>query len=74
VLKQNLLTITPETPTLDALQMMREENIGCLPVIKNERLAGLITAYDFLTVSAKLFEERLRNFDTKSDDKIAAAH
>jgi CBS domain-containing protein len=74
VLKQNLLTITPETPTLDALQMMREENIGCLPFIKNERLAGLITAYDFLTVSAKLFEERLRNFDTKSDDKIAAAH
>ncbi len=74
VMKQNLLTIKPETPTLDALYLMREENIGCLPVIKNEKLVGLITAYDFLTVSAKLFEERLRNFDTKSDEKIAAAH
>ena len=62
VMKQNLITITPETPTLAALGLMRDKNIGCLPVIKNEKLVGLITAYDFLTVSAKLFEERLINF------------
>ena len=37
-------------------------NIGCLPIVKDERLIGLITAYDFLTVSAKLFEEKLKNF------------
>ncbi len=62
VMKQNLTTIRPETPTLEALSLMREKNIGCLPVIKNERLVGLVTAHDFLTVSAKLFEERLMNF------------
>lgn len=62
VMKQNLITVKPETPTLEALELMREKNIGCLPVIKNEKLVGLITAYDFLTVSAKLFEEKLRNF------------
>ena len=62
VMKCNLFTIAPETSTLEALFLMREKNIGCLPVIKNERLVGLITAYDFLTVSAKLFEERLVNF------------
>lgn len=62
VMKQNVITIKPETPTLEALFLMREKNIGCLPVVKNEKLVGLITAYDFLTVSAKLFEERLINF------------
>jgi CBS domain-containing protein len=62
VMKQNLVTVRPETPTLEALSLMREKNIGCLPVIKNERLVGLVTAHDFLTVSAKLFEERLINF------------
>jgi CBS domain-containing protein len=62
VMKRNLITIPPETPTLDAVRLMREKNIGCLPVIKNEKLVGLITAYDFLTVSVKLFEERLRDF------------
>ena len=62
VMKQDVITIKPETPTLEALFLMREKNIGCLPVVKNEKLIGLITAYDFLTVSAKLFEERLINF------------
>ena len=63
VMTENLVTITPETPTLDALTLMRDNNIGCLPVVKNERLVGLITAYDFLTVSSKLFEEKLMDFE-----------
>jgi len=60
VMKTELITISPETPTLEALRLMRENNIGCLPVVRNERLLGLVTAYDFLTVSAKLLEEKLR--------------
>lgn len=59
IMKTDLITIDPETLTLDALDLMRIHNIGCLPVIKNDRLVGLVTAYDFLTVSAKLLEERL---------------
>ncbi len=59
IMKTNLVTVAPETPTLDALELMREKNIGCLPVLKNDRLVGIVTAYDFLTVSTKLFEEKL---------------
>lgn len=61
VMQKDLVTITPETPTLRALLMMRERNIGCLPVIQDEKLVGLITAHDFLTVSVRLLEERLKN-------------
>ena len=71
VMKTNPITITPETSSLDALNIMREKNIGCLPVLKGEKLIGVITAYDFLTVSAKLLEERLQHFVKKST--IAAA-
>ncbi len=59
VMKTDLVTVRPDTPTLEALELMRERRIGCLPVVKDDKLVGLITAYDFLTVSAKLFEERL---------------
>ncbi|HCA59859.1 MAG TPA: hypothetical protein DEP46_17970, partial [Blastocatellia bacterium] len=59
VMKRDLLTISPETPTLDALYLMRERGIGCLPVCKNGKLVGMITAHDFLTVSTRLLEERL---------------
>jgi CBS domain-containing protein len=46
---------------LEALRLMREEGIGCLPVVEGERLVGILTAYDFLTVSTKLFEDRLKS-------------
>lgn len=59
VMKQDLTTVSPETSTLDALFLMREKCIGCLPVVKKDKLVGLITAHDFLTVSTKLFEEKL---------------
>jgi CBS domain-containing protein len=61
IMKTALITIDPETPTLTALNLMREKGIGCLPVVRNKRLIGLVTSYDFLTVSAKLLEEKLLN-------------
>jgi len=61
VMKMNPITISPDTSSIEALNLMREKNIGCLPVVKAEKLVGLITAYDFLTVSDKLFEERLQD-------------
>ncbi len=60
IMKTDVRTIPPETSSLDALKIMRENDIGCLPVIKDGKLIGIITAYDFLTVSTKLFEERLK--------------
>ncbi len=59
VMATELITVGPDTPTLEALTLMRENNIGCLPVVKDGCLVGLVTAHDFLTVSTKLFEERL---------------
>ena len=60
VMKRDLITIAPETPTLEAITIMREKDIGALPVVKNDKLIGIITAHDFLVLSTKLFEERLK--------------
>lgn len=59
IMKTDLVTVKPDTPTLQALALMRERDIGCLPVVKDGRLVGIVTAHDFLTVSAKLLEEKL---------------
>lgn len=61
IMTDDLITVSPETATLDALKIMREKDVGCLPVVKNKKLVGLLTAQDFLTVSTRLFEERLQN-------------
>jgi len=50
------LTIDHNDSILKAMQMMREEKIGCLPVINNGELAGMITEKEFLKISRRLIE------------------
>jgi CBS domain-containing protein len=54
------VTVTPQTPTLAAIELMRQHRIGCLPVLEDEQLVGIVTAYDFLTLSATLLEAHLQ--------------
>ncbi len=59
IMIRDLMTIAPETPTLEALTIMRQRKIGCLPVVENDRLIGIVTAYDFLSLSAEIIETQL---------------
>jgi CBS domain-containing protein len=61
IMKANPVSVAPETLTADAIRLMREKGIGCLPVVRDGRLVGIVTASDFLELSAVLFEEHLRN-------------
>jgi CBS domain-containing protein/gamma-glutamylcysteine synthetase len=60
IMKHDLVTVTPETSTLEALAIMRRRKVGCLPVIENGRLVGIVTAYDFLALSAEIIEGQLQ--------------
>ena len=59
IMKADPVTVTPATPTLEAIELMRARRVGCLPVVEDGALVGIVTATDFLNASAKLFEERL---------------
>ncbi len=50
------ITITPDTPIIEALDKMRKNKIGCLPVIKKKELVGIITEMDFLRITGRLLE------------------
>jgi CBS domain-containing protein len=56
---EDLVSIPPETPTSEALRMMREHRVGCLPVVKNDRLVGIVTQRDFMDVARDLLQEKL---------------
>ena len=60
VMTTNLVTVSPESSTLEAIALMRQKRVGSLPVVKDGRLVGIVTESDFLTVSAQLLEEQLR--------------
>jgi CBS domain-containing protein/gamma-glutamyl:cysteine ligase YbdK (ATP-grasp superfamily) len=63
------LTVSSTTPTLEAMEIMRQNRVGCLPVLDDGRLVGIVTSYDFLDASARLFKEQLT---TKSESASEA--
>jgi len=46
-------TTTPDTPVADAARVMIERRIGCLPVVENGRLVGIVTETDFVRLVAE---------------------
>lgn len=59
IMKRDVITVTPETSTREAIAIMREKKLGCLPVVRDNRVVGVLTLFDLLTVSAKLLEDAL---------------
>ena len=60
IMQRDPITVSPETLTLDAIQLMKERRISCLPVVRDGRLVGLLSEHDLIPVAARLLEERLR--------------
>lgn len=47
----NPITITPSTPVLEALNVMKKNKIRQLPVTEKDKLAGVVTERELLTVT-----------------------
>ncbi|RKY20762.1 MAG: hypothetical protein DRQ55_06615 [Planctomycetota bacterium] len=54
------VTCAPETLTLEAIELMRVKRVGCLPVMDDGHLVGIITETDLVAVAARLLEQHLR--------------
>ncbi|HSR70558.1 MAG TPA: glutamate-cysteine ligase family protein [Acidobacteriota bacterium] len=69
IMKTEPLAVPPETSTVEAMRIMHENGIGCLPVVKNERLVGVVTERDFMNIARDLLTKSLRYADgpEKSD-------
>ncbi len=60
VMSTDVVAVSPETATLEAIELMRRHRIGSLPVVKDGRLVGIVTEYDFLVIAGQLLEKELR--------------
>jgi acetoin utilization protein AcuB len=59
IMVKDPVSVSPSTPSLEAMELMRRNHIGCLPVIESGQLVGIVTSYDFLEASAALFKQHL---------------
>jgi len=55
----NPFTVTSSTSSLAAIEIMRSHRVGCLPVVEEDQLVGIVTSYDFLEAAAKVFQQHL---------------
>ncbi len=58
VMVRDVVTVTPETPTHDAIRLMREKGVGALPVLRDGQLVGLITERDFVEIAGQILERQ----------------
>jgi len=52
VMTEDVLTIDPGADVKEAARLMIEHKVGCLPVVENGKLVGLVTETDLLRVVA----------------------
>ena len=75
----NPLTVRPSTLSIDALSLMRERHIGCLPVVSDGELVGLLTEVNFMNFSeltiSKLVDESARRLKGETElPSVNTAH
>lgn len=50
------ICVSPETSLKQAMELMKKNRVGCLPVVSNTDLVGVVTEMDFLRISSSLLD------------------
>lgn len=52
-MKTDVVTVSPDTPLLDAARLMLEKKIGCLVVTRGKDIVGVLTESDFVKLAIR---------------------
>jgi CBS domain-containing protein len=56
IMRTDLRTVSTSTPLKEAASILLQNKYGCLPVVEDEVLVGIITEADFLKLTIELIE------------------
>ena len=57
--------VSPDTSILDAMKLMKSNKVGCLPVVLNDELVGVITENHYMNITDRLMDRLKKEMDTK---------
>ncbi len=74
--KEKLITITPDALVEEAVQLMHDNKIGCLPVVEGDKLYGIFTETDALDLLVDVFgsKEKGTRLTVALEDKPGMMH
>ncbi len=61
IMEPDPFCVTPDCKTVDAIRYMRDREIGCLPVVKDRKLVGVVTSADLIDVAGQMLETILED-------------
>jgi CBS domain-containing protein len=64
---KDVFTVGPETSLRKAAIYIRTQRYGCLPVVKDKKLVGIITDSDFVNIAIDLLEQ-IENMESAEQD------
>lgn len=56
IMRTDVRTISPEDSVKEAANILYNHKYGCLPVVDNDKLVGIVTEADFLQLTIQLLE------------------
>ena len=59
-MEKNVLTLDADAPAAEAARLIATNKFGCLPVTKDEKLVGIVTASDLVQIALQYLEQELR--------------
>jgi CBS domain-containing protein len=59
IMERDPVSVAPDTPTLEAIDLMRHHGVSCLPVVSEGKLVGIVSESDFMSIAYELLESRL---------------
>ncbi|MCF6291298.1 MAG: CBS domain-containing protein [Desulfobacterales bacterium] len=57
VMKRDVVTVPPDMDLYSAIKILLDHKYGCLPVVNDDKLVGIVTEADFLKLTMKLLDE-----------------
>lgn len=69
VMTKNPITLRPDQPVFEAANLLYSKRIGCMPVVENEELVGILTTTDLVGLLIRILSEK----DAAGADASAAS-
>jgi len=57
IMKSDVLTVDPELDICSAISLLLDHRYGCLPVVSDSKLVGIVTEADFLKLTLELMKK-----------------
>lgn len=58
IMEENPISISPTKSILEAIEILKEKDVSCLPVIQDDELVGILTEKVFVQITSRLIRAR----------------